>query len=207
MIELTVRLVVSLAIVVGLLLLTARLGSRRFRSGAGAPVKVLHRQALSRTSSIAVVEVGSRTLVLGTTEHQISVLTELHAGDLPGSPDRDHAPTTVIDLGEARSSRAGHAPVEVTDFAPQLVAALEAGSAETPAPSVAAQMPVPAPAPQDARAAAAPDTPAPRRRPGAHAATGRGAGGAGSSTGPLAGSVLSADTWRQAMTVARGRAR
>ena len=163
MIELTVRLVASLAVVVGLLLLTARLGSRRFRSGADAPVKVLHRQALSRTSSIAVVEVGSRTLVLGATEHQISVLTELHDGDLPGThSDREHA-----------------------DFAPELAAALEAGTVGTRSPSAA--------------------EPVPAETPATHAVTARQAGSAAS--GPLAGSVLSAGTWRQAMAVVRGRAR
>ena len=203
MIELTVRLVVSLAIVVGLLLLTARLGSRRFRSGSGAPVKVLHRQALSRTSSIAVVEVGSRTLVLGATEHQINVLTELHASDLLGAPDRDQAPTAVIDLGEARSSRAGHGRPEAADFAPQLAAALEAGPLLAPASAGADTVPTDGAGPHDAQPAAS----TPRRRPGAHAASGRSASATGSSTGPLAGSVLSAETWRQAMAVARGRAR
>ncbi|MCW2820009.1 MAG: hypothetical protein JWR42_2796, partial [Marmoricola sp.] len=82
MVALTVRLVVSLAVVVGLLLLTARLGSRRFRSSSSAPVRVVHRQSLSRSSSIALIEVGSRTLLIGTTEHQVNLLTDL-TEDLP----------------------------------------------------------------------------------------------------------------------------
>ena len=77
MLELTIRLIVSLAIVVGLLLLLARFGARKFRGQAGALVRVVHRQPLSRTSAVAVVTVGSRVLVLGTTEHQVSILTEL----------------------------------------------------------------------------------------------------------------------------------
>ena len=77
MLELTVRLVASLAIVVGLLLLMARFGARKFRGQSGALVHVVHRQPLSRTSSVAVVTVGTRVLVLGTTEHQVSILTEL----------------------------------------------------------------------------------------------------------------------------------
>jgi flagellar protein FliO/FliZ len=80
--ELTIRLVVSLAIVVGLLLLLARFGQRRFHGQAGALVRVVHRQALSRTSAVAVVTVGSRVLVLGTTEHQVSILTELEPEEL-----------------------------------------------------------------------------------------------------------------------------
>lgn len=82
MLELTVRLIVSLAIVVGLLLLLARFGARKFRGNATALVHVVHRQPLSRTSAVAVVTVGSRVLVLGTTEQQISVLAELDPEDL-----------------------------------------------------------------------------------------------------------------------------
>lgn len=82
MLELTLRLVFSLAVVVGLLLLLARLGARRFRGGRDALVQVVHRQPLSRSSSVSVVTVGSRVLVLGTTEHQVSVLTELDPEEL-----------------------------------------------------------------------------------------------------------------------------
>jgi flagellar protein FliO/FliZ len=84
MLELTIRLIVSLAIVVGLLILLARFGARRFRGQAGALVRVVHRQPLSRTSAVAVVTVGSRVLVLGTTEHQVSILTELEPEEIEG---------------------------------------------------------------------------------------------------------------------------
>lgn len=87
MLELTIRLVVSLAIVVGLLLLLARFGARRFRGQAGALVRVVHRQPLSRTSAVAVVTVGSRVLVLGTTEQQVSILTELEPEEIEGHAD------------------------------------------------------------------------------------------------------------------------
>ena len=89
MLELTIRLVVSLAIVVGLLLLLARFGARKFRGQAGALVHVVHRQPLSRTSAVAVVTVGSRVLVLGTTEHQVSILTELEPEELDGVVETD----------------------------------------------------------------------------------------------------------------------
>ena len=87
MLELTIRLIVSLAIVVGLLLVLARVGARKFRGQAGALVRVVHRQPLSRTSAVAVVTVGSRVLVLGTTEHQVSILTELEPEELDGEVD------------------------------------------------------------------------------------------------------------------------
>jgi len=80
-IALTIRLVCSLALVVGLLLLITRVGGRRLR-GSGELVRVLHRQPLSRTTSVTVVTVGSRVLVLGGTEQQITLLAELDADEL-----------------------------------------------------------------------------------------------------------------------------
>ena len=84
MVELTIRLVASLAVVVGLLLLLARVVGKRFTGHAGAPVQVLHRQQLSRSASVAVVTVGSRVLVLGTTDQQVSLLAELDPDELAG---------------------------------------------------------------------------------------------------------------------------
>jgi len=80
--ELTLRLIFSLAVVVGLLILLARFGAKRFSGGTGSLVHVVHRQPLSRTSAVAVVTVGSRVLVLGTTEQSITVLTELDPEEL-----------------------------------------------------------------------------------------------------------------------------
>src|SRR6478609_950398 len=92
MFELAIRLVFSLAVVLGLLLLLTKVGARRFRGNRDAMVQVLHRQHLSRGTAVSVVTVGSRVLVLGTTEHQVSVLAELDPEDvaehLPGElPD------------------------------------------------------------------------------------------------------------------------
>jgi flagellar protein FliO/FliZ len=131
--ELTVRLIASLAVVVGLMLLLAKLVGKRYGARAGAPVQVLHRQPLSRSASVAVITVGSRVLVVGTTDHQVSLLTELDPEELE----------VELDL-----------PAEV---------ALDADESSD----------------------------APERLPAA--------GGA------LAGSLLSAQTWRQAMAAATGK--
>ena len=143
MLELTVRLLVSLSLVLGLLLLLARYGGRRFRGKGDSMVRVLHRHHLSRSSTVSVVAVGSRLLVLGATEHQVRVLTELDPEDL-ATTDAD-----VLSLADGSGARA-----EVTDPA-------------TPAAAVAR-------------------TTAPGQ-------------------GPLAGSVLSAATWKQALTAATRR--
>jgi flagellar protein FliO/FliZ len=82
MAELGIRLVGSLAVVVGLLLLIARLVNRRFKPADGAPVRVVHRQSLTRGSGVAVVAVGTRVLVLGTTEQQVTLLAEVEPDEI-----------------------------------------------------------------------------------------------------------------------------
>lgn len=77
MAELAVRMVVSLAVVVGLLLLIARFSQKRFTGRSGSPLQVLHRQSLSRSSGVALVSVGGRMLLLGTTDQQVQMLTEI----------------------------------------------------------------------------------------------------------------------------------
>lgn len=82
MLELTIRLLFSLAVVVGLLLLLTRLSARRIRGPAVPLLKVVERKALSRTSAISVVTVVGRVLVIGTTEHEVRLLTEFDASEI-----------------------------------------------------------------------------------------------------------------------------
>ena len=103
MLELVVRLVVSLAVVVGLMLLLAKLSMRRFQGRGDALVRVVHRQHLSRSSSIAVVTVGSRVLVLGTTEQQVQLLTELDPEEIALSEGAD---VTVLPAAGAAEQKA-----------------------------------------------------------------------------------------------------
>jgi flagellar biogenesis protein FliO len=81
------RLVVSLAVVLVLLVLAARFAARRGAGGwrpgrATVEVEVLSRRALGRTSSLQVVQVGTQVMVLGVTERSVSVLGELDEADL-----------------------------------------------------------------------------------------------------------------------------
>jgi len=82
MYELVLRLVFSLAVVIGLLLLMARVAQKRLRGGNGALIRVVARQPLSRGSAIAVVNVADRMLVVGATENGIALLTELDVDSL-----------------------------------------------------------------------------------------------------------------------------
>jgi flagellar protein FliO/FliZ len=170
MAELGIRLVCSLAVVIGLLVLIARLVNRRFKASTGAPVQVVHRQSLTRSSGVAVVTVGTRVLVLGTTEQQVTLLAEVE-------PDE-------IGLDELYDDGAA-------DEAPRLTSVPSSG---------------PRPAAIIVRRTSA-DT---SRRPGAHRAapTAR-AGGRRTpveADGPLAGSLLSPQTWRQTFAAFGGPA-
>ena len=173
MLELTVRLIASLAVVVGLMLLLARLVGKRYGTRAGSPVQVLHRQALSRSASVAVITVAGRVLVVGSTDHQVSLLTELDPDELgePGSEDESSSPgpatlptllSTVLPVAQ---------PAVVPDPDP----------ADLPRPTSVVT-----------RGGSHRATPAPRRT--------------SPDGGALAGSVLSPQTWREALAAATGKA-
>jgi flagellar protein FliO/FliZ len=90
---LALRLVGSLAVVVGLLFLIARFANKRFTSGSGAAVQVVARQSLTKGSGVAVLTVGTRVLVVGTTDQQVSLLAELEPDELlVGRPSDAIAP-------------------------------------------------------------------------------------------------------------------
>ena len=139
MLGLVVRLVCSLALVLGLLLLIARFAGRRFTGRVGAPVQVLHRQPISRGSSVAVVTVGTRILVLGSTEHQITLLTELEPDEISlDVPDLVNADTPENGSGGQVPGVAGALTGSL--LSPQtwkqaLAAATRSVSASTPDPA------------------------------------------------------------------------
>ena len=74
------RLVLSLAVVFGLMALAARALKKRGLGSSGTSpgsrIEVLARQAVGRTSSVQLVRVGGRTLVLGVTEQSVQLLGE-----------------------------------------------------------------------------------------------------------------------------------
>jgi flagellar protein FliO/FliZ len=85
-----VRLIFSLAIVMGLMWAAATVLRKRgvvtgsARRGSGAEIELIARRSMGRNASIAVIKVGDRTMVVGVTDHQITKLddTELAVIDL-----------------------------------------------------------------------------------------------------------------------------
>jgi flagellar protein FliO/FliZ len=83
--SLLIRLVVSLGIVVGLMILATKVIRKRgyggsvaapARGAASTSVEVLARRGLSRNSSIVVVRAGGRDLVLGVSDNNVTLLSE-----------------------------------------------------------------------------------------------------------------------------------
>jgi flagellar protein FliO/FliZ len=102
LVVLVVRVVVSLGVVLAVMAGAAavlrRSGvvgttgtSRRGLRRRPVPIEVIARHGLSRSSSIAVVRLGDRALVLGVTETQVSLLTEIDPAELDAPPDPEDA--------------------------------------------------------------------------------------------------------------------
>ncbi|WP_324650464.1 flagellar biosynthetic protein FliO [Georgenia sp. H159] len=77
---LALRVGFSLLLVLALLwFVSKRLGGGR-PAGRRLPITVLGRQNLGRRSGVAVVDIAGRTLVLGVSDTEVRLLTELEAG-------------------------------------------------------------------------------------------------------------------------------
>jgi flagellar biosynthetic protein FliO len=79
MIELVLRVLCSLTVVFVLLWALARLARRGGAGRGGGVLTVLARQQLSRGSSVAVVKVADRALVLGVSDAGVSLLADADA--------------------------------------------------------------------------------------------------------------------------------
>ncbi|MEM9131559.1 MAG: flagellar biosynthetic protein FliO [Actinomycetota bacterium] len=108
--ELTIRMVLGLAVIVGMLGLGTRLVRRRVGGPASVAIDVRGRQVLSKASSVAVIQVGTRHLLVGVTESGVSLLAEGDDLVAEAAPEERPADTggtdgaaaeTAIDLTES----------------------------------------------------------------------------------------------------------
>lgn len=101
------RVVLSLVVVLVLLWVAARaLRKNQQRALHGIEVEVLARQPLAQRSSLAVVQVGDRALVLGVTESRVELLTEAPLEAVLASSRVVDAPSLTVD-GETQPQRLG----------------------------------------------------------------------------------------------------
>ena len=100
LLALLVRVVVSLGVVLAVMAAAAAVlrrsgvagtapAGRRGTRRRSLPMEVIARHGLSRSSSVAVVRLGERALVLGVTEHQVTLLTEVDPAELAAPPEFD----------------------------------------------------------------------------------------------------------------------
>ena len=80
--ELFLRVVFSLLAVLGLMWFLARTASRRMGGANPSLVRLVGRQSLGRTASVAAIAVGERVLVVGVSESGVRLLTELDADEV-----------------------------------------------------------------------------------------------------------------------------
>jgi len=79
---LAIRVVVSLAIVLGLMWALSRLTKGRTPS-RGVPLEIISRAAVGKKASVVVVKIGERGLVVGVTEHSMALLAEIEVENEP----------------------------------------------------------------------------------------------------------------------------
>lgn len=165
-----------------------------------APVlTVVGRQALGPKASVAVVDVGDQRLVLGVSEAGVTLLTSTVAPPVEAEPagaDAVAALESPASPGGASAAPVAISGVPETSAAPVAVVAPLAFD-EVFAGIVGQQpqdTPVPPPAAAPVAPTAAPATPVALTKTQA-------------STSPVAGSVLSPTTWRQAVSAVQSRTR
>ena len=77
-----IRMVISLAVVLCLLFVVARFARRGRPRGDGPDMTVISRCTVGAKAAVAVVQLGGRALVVGVTEHSVTLLSETAVSDL-----------------------------------------------------------------------------------------------------------------------------
>ena len=100
------RLVLCLAFIAAVLLFASRVAQKRGIGGATGVIEVVARQRMGRASSVSVVRVAGRVLVVGSTEEQITLLAEVEDEELQTAMAAAVGPARAAD-GETREIPAG----------------------------------------------------------------------------------------------------
>ncbi len=93
-----VRLVLSLAFIGGVLWFAARVAKKRGIGQDNGLIEVVARQRMGRASSVSVVRIADRVLVVGSTEEQVTLLAEVD-GDVVEEAIAERRPATAQPVG------------------------------------------------------------------------------------------------------------
>jgi flagellar protein FliO/FliZ len=106
-VSMTIRLVFSMGVVIGLMLIAARImrkrGMVRRASSKLTDINIVGRRGLGKHASIAVVEINGRQLIVGVTDQQISLLSE-HEDEFALERELEHI--SGLHQGTVQSQRA-----------------------------------------------------------------------------------------------------
>ncbi len=124
-------MLIKVGFVFGLLFVTLRVVGKLHTGGSklsgggrheGAVIQVIGRQSIGRNADVTVVTLGERTLVLGVTEHNVSMVAELDPEDMGTSREViEIAPAALASVASAPLSQAAipartQAPVSVPSW-------------------------------------------------------------------------------------------
>ncbi|KQS68399.1 flagellar biosynthetic protein FliO [Modestobacter sp. Leaf380] len=177
-----IRLVLTLAFVGGVLWFAARLAKKRGLGGGNGLIEVVARQRMGRSSTVSVLRVADRVLVVGTTEEHVTLLAEM---------DGEVVEDALADIeSEREQAQAARRAAAAARSAARRPAAVGAGLDEDPSAT-----------------RSLPPVPGVRRPSGAAPAVGRHGGttGATGGTGLLAGSVFDRGAWTSVVEGLRER--
>ena len=100
-----IRLVLCLGFIALVLLYASKLAKKRGLGGATGVIEVVARQRMGRASTVSVLRVAGRVLVVGSTEEQVTLLAEVEDEELQAA--------LAAQLGPAKASTDGE-PVPMT---------------------------------------------------------------------------------------------
>ena len=89
-----VRLVLSLAFIAAVLWFAARVAQKRGIGQGNGLIEVVSRQRMGRASSVSVIRIADRVLVVGATEEHVTLLAEVD-GDAVADAIAERRPTTA----------------------------------------------------------------------------------------------------------------
>ena len=102
-----IRLVLCLAFIGAVLVFAGRVAQKRGIGGATGVIEVVARQRMGRASSVSVVRVAGRVLVVGSTEEQVTLLAEVDDDELQTAMAAAAGPARTTGDGETREIAAG----------------------------------------------------------------------------------------------------
>ena len=102
-----IRLVLCLAFIGAVLVFAGRVAQKRGIGGATGVIEVVARQRMGRASSVSVVRVAGRVLVVGSTEEQVTLLAEVDDDELRTAMAAAVGPARTAGDGETREIATG----------------------------------------------------------------------------------------------------